>query len=128
MKVYTGIDIIETERIKKSLEDKNFITRVFTEKEITYCESRRNEARIQSYSARFAAKEAIYKAISEIFEPEIKIDWKQIEIIIDETKRPKVNLKFESEKVKNLSIDVSLSHIKEYAVASAVAVYEEKSE
>ena len=69
----------------------------------------------------------MYKAISSVFEPEIKIDWKQIEIIIGDNKRPKVNLKFESEKLKNLSIDVSLSHIKEYAVASAVAVYYENN-
>ena len=37
MKIFTGIDIIETERIKKSLENENFKTRVFTEQEILYC-------------------------------------------------------------------------------------------
>ena len=64
MRVLTGIDIIEIERIKQSIDnlENRFINEIFTPKEIEYCESKR-KARYQHYAARFAAKEAIFNAI-----------------------------------------------------------------
>jgi len=64
MEIYTGTDIIEIDRIKDAIKSDTFIKKIFTEKEIEYCESKKDPARIQSYAARFAAKEAIFKAIS----------------------------------------------------------------
>ena len=53
------------------------------------------------------------------------MEWTSIEILKEETGRPYVNLKIDNKKKQNLKIDVSLSHIKDYAVATAVAIYEE---
>lgn len=65
MRVKCGTDIIEIKRIKNSIEklgDK-FIKKIFTEKEISYCENKKNQ-KYQHYAARFAAKEAAFKALS----------------------------------------------------------------
>ena len=125
MEIYTGTDIIETDRIKDAIKSDTFIKKIFTEKEIEYCESKKDPARIQSYAARFAAKEAIFKAISKVLHLDYGMEWKSIEILKEETGRPYVNLKIDNKKKQNLKIDVSLSHIKDYAVATAVAIYEE---
>lgn len=125
MEIYTGTDIIEIDRIKDAIKSDTFIKKVFTEKEIEYCESKKDPARIQSYAARFAAKEAIFKAISKVLPVDYGMEWTSIEILKEETGRPYVNLKIENKKKQNLKIDVSLSHIKDYAVATAVAIYEE---
>ena len=125
MEIYTGTDIIETDRIKDAIKSDTFIKKIFTEKEIEYCESKKDPARIQSYAARFAAKEAIFKAISKVLHLDYGIEWTSIEILKEETGRPYVNLKIDNHKKQNLKIDVSLSHIKDYAVATAVAIYEE---
>ena len=125
MEIYTGTDIIETDRIKDAIKSDTFIKKIFTEKEIEYCESKKDPARIQSYAARFAAKEAIFKAISKVLHLDYGIEWTSIEILKEETGRPYVNLKIDNKKRQNLKIDVSLSHIKDYAVATAVAIYEE---
>ena len=125
MEIYTGTDIIEIDRIKDAIKSDTFIKKVFTEKEIEYCESKKDPARIQSYAARFAAKEAIFKAISKVLLLDYGMEWTSIEILKEETGRPYVNLKIENKKKQNLKIDVSLSHIKDYAVATAVAIYEE---
>lgn len=125
MEIYTGIDIIETERIKNAIKSDTFIKEIFTEEEINYCESKKDPARIQSYAARFAAKEAIFKAISKVLFLDSGIKWTSIEILKEETGRPYVNLKIDDTKKDKLKIDVSLSHINEYAVATAVAIYEE---
>ena len=125
MEIYTGTDIIEIDRIKDAIKSDTFIKKIFTEKEIDYCESKKDPARIQSYAARFAAKEAIFKAISKVLHLDYGIEWTSIEILKEETGRPYVNLKIDNIKKQNLKIDVSLSHIKDCAVATAVAIYEE---
>lgn len=56
-----GIDIIEIGRIKKAIENENFLARVFTVKEIAYCEAKKAQ-KMASYAARFAGKEAVLKA------------------------------------------------------------------
>lgn len=118
MKSTCGTDIIEIERIKNSIEKfgERFLNTVFTENEIKYCESK-NRQKYQHYAARFAAKEAVYKALSNnINTPN---EWKCIEILSEESGRPKVNLKIE---IKNLNnIDISLSHCELYAIANVVA-------
>ncbi len=80
MKISCGTDIIEIERIKDSIEETNnkFLNRVYTEKEIEYCESKKIQ-KYQHYAARFAAKEAVFKAISIKLEDKYSICWKDIE-------------------------------------------------
>lgn len=125
MQVKTGTDIIEVERIKESIEklEDKFLNRVFTENEIKYCEDKKI-TKYEHYAARFAAKEAIFKAISPLLDNKFSIDWTDIEILNDNQGRPYAVLS--KENLKNINIDISLSHIKEYALATAVAVLEKK--
>ena len=123
MKISCGTDIIEIERIKDSIEETNnkFLDRVYTEKEIEYCESKKAQ-RYQHYAARFAAKEAVFKAISVKLEDKYSICWKDIEIINDSQGRPSITLQGNIQ--KNIEqIDISLSHCKEYATANVVVVW-----
>lgn len=124
MQIKIGNDIIEVERIQKSIEDlgENFLNRVYTKNEIEYCESK-NKNKYQHYAARFAVKEAVFKAISTLLTDKYSISWKNVEIIHDEKGKP--NIKFlsltkevEKELSKIISIDVSISHIKDYAIAN----------
>ena len=121
MKILCGIDIIEVDRIQESIESlgETFLSKVYTKTEIKYCESRKQQ-KYQSYAARFAAKEAVFKALSKELDGRYDITWKNIEIVNEETGRPKVNLIQVDKKIS--SIDISLSHIKETAIASAVVV------
>ena len=122
MKIKCGTDIIEIHRIKESIDtlgDK-FINKVFTERERQYCESK-NKQKFQHYAARFAAKEAVLKAISQLLESKFDIEWKEIEILNDEEGRPCVNLLKQGFDID--SIDISISHCKTYAVASVVVMY-----
>ena len=119
MKIRTGVDIIEIERIKQSIEetDGRFCERVYTQKEIEYCESKKAQ-KYQHYAARFAAKEASFKAISQLLDNKFDIEWKDIEILNDENGRPYVNLLKKDINIED--IDISISHCKTYAVASVV--------
>lgn len=122
MKIKTGIDIIEIDRVKKSIENtENFRERVYTKKEIEYCESKKSQ-KYQHYAARFAAKEAVFKAISECLENKYQISLKDIEIINDSNGRPYVNL-INIDTIKLENIDLSISHCKKYAVANVVICY-----
>lgn len=117
MQVLCGTDIIEISRIKLAIENEkyNFINRIFTEKEIKYCESK-NDNKYEHYAARFAGKEAVFKAISKLLDNKYNIGWKNIEITNTEDLRPVVNfVNFELKDIKN--IDISISHCKEYAIA-----------
>ena len=123
MKIRTGTDIIEIERIKDAIEstEGKFCDRVYTISEIEYCESR-NVQKYQHYAARFAAKEAVFKAVSAVLEDNYEISWKDIEICKNENGRPYVNIKNDCiEKIED--IDLSISHCKQYAVASTVVVF-----
>ena len=124
MKITCGTDIIEIERVKESIENvgTKFIERVYTEKEIEYCSSK-NNMKYQHFAVRFAAKEAIFKAVSESLEEKTDIVWTNIEILNNKDGRPYVsfiNCDME-EKIEN--IDISLSHIKEYAIANCVVTF-----
>lgn len=121
MQIKSGIDIIEVERIKNSI-DENFLNKVYTENEIQYCESKKKN-KYQSYAARFAVKEAAFKAISTLIKDKYSISWKNVETINDETGKPSIKFisltkEVEKELAKIESIDVSISHLEEYAVAT----------
>ena len=119
MSISCGTDIIEIERIRRSIEKlgEKFLNEVYTDKEIQYCESRKKQ-KYQHYAARFAAKEAIFKAISRNLKDKYEVGWKDIEVLNDEQSRPYVKIKEE----KKTNIDISISHCKEYAVATVVMI------
>ncbi len=123
MGIYCGTDIIEIDRIKKSLEKcgTSFFVRVFTESEISYCESK-NNAKFKSYAARFAAKEAVAKALGTGIDE--GICWKDIEVTNNVRGKPCVTLHGRAkdifEAIGGADISLSLSHCENYAVAFAV--------
>lgn len=121
-----GNDIIRISRVKDSIESvgETFLKRVYTDEEINYCESRRM-CKFQSYAARFAAKEATYKAFAPVTSNEF--EWKDIEVKRLENGKPYVEL---HGKLKELAqekqlktMDLSLSHDGDYAVATVVIEY-----
>lgn len=125
MNISCGTDIIEIERIKETIEElqDKFTKKIYTNNEINYCESKQS-VKYQHYAARFAAKEAIFKALSIILNDKYEIGWQNAEILNDEKGKPRINFinaKFEQIK----SMDISISHCKQYAVANVVIMYEE---
>ena len=114
-----GTDIIEIERVRKAVGKKNFLNNVFTETEQAYCESRgKNSA--ASYAARFAAKEAFFKALG----TGIVAPLTDVEIVNDERGAPKIFLRG---KTKTLSqergvekIFLSISHSRDFATATCI--------
>ncbi|MBD3878418.1 MAG: holo-ACP synthase [Quinella sp. 1Q5] len=111
-----GTDIIEIERIERVVAKKNFRDNVFTQTEQTYCNARgKNSA--ASYAARFAAKEAFFKALG----TGIILPLTDVEVINDERGAPKIHL---SGKVAALAgtkkISLSLSHSKDFATAVCI--------
>ncbi len=109
----TGVDIIEISRIARAIDrwGDHFLRHVFLDNEIAY--ARRHKAPAPHYAARFAAKEAVFKAVG----TNPQLGWKDIRITNDEHGRPRaeiLNHKFEG------TIFLSLSHSKDYAVASAI--------
>lgn len=122
LKINCGTDIIEVCRIKESIERKgdNFLNKIYTEKEIEYCNSK-NNMKYQHFAARFAAKEAIFKAISNMLKDKYEITWKDVEILNDENGRPYVHFLNNNYNIKQ--IDISISHLKEYAIANCIIVF-----
>ncbi|MBA3238114.1 MAG: holo-ACP synthase [Parachlamydiaceae bacterium] len=115
-----GNDIIEIHRIAGAISrhGKRFLDEIFTHREQEYCLRHQQSAR--HFAGRFAAKEAIVKALGTGFID--GINWQDIEIVNDSSGKPSVflsdelNLRFNSP-----SIQISISHCKEYA--TAVAIY-----
>ena len=128
MVVKCGVDIIEISRIRDSIENlgDKFLNKIYTKKEIDYCESKGN-SKFEHYAARFAVKEAAFKAVSEEVKDKFKISWKDIDISefakeLLENGRPKTEILFvKDNKIKN--IDVSISHCKEYAIANVTVLF-----
>ncbi|MEW6109340.1 MAG: holo-ACP synthase [Nitrospirota bacterium] len=115
-----GIDIVKIERMKAAVEKwgAKFLERVFTENEISYCYEKKEP--YLSLSVRFAAKEALIKAIGS----EIPVSFKDIEVMNYGSGRPFIRVRgsleafFKERSVK--SIHLSLSHEREYGVACVV--------
>lgn len=115
-----GIDLVKIDRIQEVTEKwgKRFLERVFTENEISYCYKKQNP--YLSLAVRFAAKEALIKAISS----ETQVSLKDIEVINYGNGKPCIKVtgrlkKFFTEKnIRNAHL--SLSHEKDYGVACVV--------
>ena len=114
-----GTDIIEIERIRRAVSSEHFTEKVFTTNEKIYCESRGAQS-AASYAARFAAKEAFFKALGN----GIFTSLTEVETLNDAAGKPEIFLyddaKTFAENLGVKKIFVSLSHCKEYATAFVI--------
>ena len=121
-----GIDLVEVARIRRALESSKtglrLRNRVFTEKEIQYCEGK-HQGKYQSYAGRFAAKEAVMKALGRGWGSDVA--WLDIEILPGPAGKPEVRL---SNKTSALAgqlgitqLALSITHTESYAMAALVA-------
>ena len=119
MIIGTGIDIIEVSRVKKASERAGFLERIFTSAEKQYFE--RMNFNPQTIAGMFAAKEAVAKALTIGFNG---VKWRDIEILHDEMGSPYTKLESGAlERMRALCgkrVLLSISHIKELAVAQAI--------
>ena len=119
-----GIDVVEVERVESSMSEfgERFASRVFTEDERAYCESQKRPA--IHYAARFAAKEAVAKAMGTGIGKDLS--WLDMEIRRRDSGEPEVFLTGDGEKFAqkhNLTqIKISLTHAEHYAAANAVVL------
>lgn len=117
---HIGVDIIEIDRVRKVAEKwgDSFLKRVFTPSELELYRHR-----YESLAARFAAKEAVLKALNAC---DKGISWQDIEILPESNGKPKVRLFRKAQETARQmaleSLDVSLSHSEVYAVAFAVGI------
>ena len=122
-KIQIGTDIVCISRFAKSLTTANFIQKIFHPKEIEYCDQKTLKARPASYAARFAAKEAFAKALGTGLYVQ-GIAPSQIWVENEPSGRPVLCFSDSLTKLLNdkgfLSVELSLSHHEEYAVATVI--------
>ena len=120
-----GTDIIEIKRVRRAVASEHFKRRVFTPTEIDYCESR-GKSFAASYAARFAAKEAFFKALG----TGILTSLNEVEVVNNLRGQPEIFLcgaaKTLAEEKGVEKIFLSLSHSLEYATATAILTNEGK--
>jgi len=126
MIISAGVDLVEVERIQQALEDnrigRRFRERVFTEKEILYCEKKRR-GKYESYAGRFAAKEAVMKALGRGWGS--KVRWLDIEVGRARSGKPEIVLHDKTAQLaEQLGIRrwaLSITHTKEHGLAYVIA-------
>lgn len=122
MIVGTGVDVVEVERVAAAIQDfgERFLRRVFTEAERRYCDSKKNRA--ERYAARFAAKEAAFKALGTGWNQGVA--WRDVEVGHAPGGRP--TLRFSGAAARHAQrlgmkhVSLSLSHTKAQAVAQVI--------
>ncbi len=125
-----GIDIVEIKRLERVSRrwGRSFLKKVYTDRELAYARSKRFP--YQHLAARFAAKEAIFKALGEV-EKDF-VGWKNVEILNDAYGKPEVVWHGQAEQCRKkrgiAGIVVSLSHTENYAVASALIDFNKKTQ
>ena len=122
--IAVGIDIIEVDRVRKVYEQhgERFLQRVFTEREIQQC-----HGKINRFAARFAAKEAISKALGTGIHG---VAWREMEIMQLRSGRPTVRLhgkaKRRAEQLGISAFDVSMSDLAHFSIAVAIAAQDDR--
>lgn len=113
MIIGTGVDITEVKRLKEAIErwEGAFLKRVFTDEELK--KARTHGSYYQHLAGRFAAKEAVFKALGDP-----QLSWHDLQIINDKSGRPVCKLL--KRKQAGVSVFISISHVKNYAVANAI--------
>jgi holo-[acyl-carrier protein] synthase len=120
MKLVSGIDLIEIERVESAVarHGQRFLERIYTPAELETC-----GARLQSLAVRFAAKEAVAKALGTGIG---QVAWREIEILHGADNQPVLHLHGKAAELSNqlglLTWSISLSHTHTHAIASAVAI------
>ncbi len=119
-----GIDLVECDRLKQAVDrhGEHFLRRVFTAGELAYCRGRKRE--IEHLAGRFAAKEAVLKALGTGWVS--GISWTDVEVCNDAAGRPHVNLSGRCrELAETLGVDeilISISHTNAMAMASVIGI------
>jgi holo-[acyl-carrier protein] synthase len=113
MIIGTGVDITEVKRLRQAVEKwgDSFLDRVFSKEELENAKTR--GSLYQHLAGRFAAKEAVFKALGDA-----ALNWRDVQILNDKEGKP--NCVILNSKAKNLDVHISISHVKTYAVASAI--------
>jgi holo-[acyl-carrier protein] synthase len=127
MIVSVGVDLVEVERIRKALEDpatgKRFRERVFTAAEVQYCEKKRGRGRYESYAARFAAKEAVMKALGRGWGAQVS--WRDIEVARARSGKPDIVLRDKTARLADSRgirrWALSLTHTRDHGLAYVIA-------
>ncbi|HAB53481.1 MAG TPA: holo-[acyl-carrier-protein] synthase [Ignavibacteriales bacterium] len=127
MVIGIGIDIIEIDRIKESIEKfgDRFLNKIYTQKELDYCLKKNNK--YQHLAARFAAKEAVYKALATGWDADVS--WQNIEISNEPNGMPIVTLQGKLKKFlhKGKDLKISMSHSRDYVACMAI-IYKSDSD
>ena len=107
-----GVDIVEIKRVGAQAHNRRFLQRVFTPQEVAYCRARKHAA--QHFAVRFAAKEAVWKAVGNK-----KLLHRDIQVWNRPDGKPEVRF---PGRFKSLArrVSISLSHGRDYAVAMAI--------
>lgn len=119
-----GIDVVEVDRIASAIErhGDHFVAKLFTDAERKYCDAQKRSA--LHYAARFAAKEAVSKALGTGIGGQA--GWLDLEITRDASGAPKLVLSGAAAEFAALneitSIQISLTHARDYAAANAIAI------
>ena len=122
MIIGTGVDVVEIARIRSVLErlKDRFIFRVFTAAEQQFCNGHRDP--IPHYAVRFAAKEALFKAIGTGWAK--GVTWLDVEVLRERQEPPVLTLHGEAQRFSELmsvhKVRVSLSHSDQWAVAMVI--------
>ena len=113
-----GVDIVELPRFRQVLKrgGQAFLRRVFTPQEVAYAKARRRTTLLH-LAGRFAAKEAVIKALSQL-DPRRVIAMNQVEVRNDRWGRPHIVL--HDRRSPGVKVHISLSHVDTVAVASAI--------
>lgn len=113
MIIGTGVDITEVNRLRKAIEKwgKEFLHRVFTAEELENAKER--GSLYQHLAGRFAAKEAVFKALGDS-----GLSWKDVQILNDHEGKPCCRIL--NGKARKVDVHISISHVKNYAVANAI--------
>ena len=116
-----GVDIVQIERVRKLVENySEFMHQVFTAREIEFCQAKADSA--SSYAARFAAKEAMMKALGTGWNE--KVNWLDIEVINERQGKPILKIGGKTlQLMQQMGVrqtHLSLSHERDYALAFVV--------
>lgn len=119
MIIGTGVDITEVSRLRQAVLKwgKSFLGRVFTKEELENAKER--GSLYQHLAGRFAAKEAVFKALGDE-----KLSWKDVQILNDKQGRPCCRIL--NGRGKAVDVHISISHVKNYAVANAIITKKSK--
>lgn len=124
MVIGLGTDLIEVARIERSVErfGEQFLARVYTAKEISYCQARRKTS-AESFAARFAAKEAGAKALGTGISR--GVSWLEIEVTRQPGQAPQLSLHGRAAEIAAglgiVRLSLSLTHTRDLAMAVVVA-------